>query len=90
MKLVIILGMMTVGISAQAESYGGKVRLLGGLAPTGVTTNRLNGTGNNIETKLTRDKVYGIGFDINVSPRVSVGVESLTNNTQLLSLGLNI
>lgn len=90
MKLVIILGMMAVGMSAQAESYGGKVRLLGGIAPTGVTTKRLNGTGNNIETKLTSDKVFGLGFDINISPRVSVGIESLSNSTHLLSLGLNI
>ena len=88
-KYIMMIGLIGT-LTAQAESYGGKVRLLGGLAPTGVSTNRLMGTGNNVEVKQTQGKVYGIGFDVNISPRVSIGVETLSNSTSLLSLGLNI
>lgn len=69
-----------------APKFTNRVRLLGGVGPTGVGATL---SGNSVNINATLGAIGGVGYDRLLNSRFSVGGQALTNQTYLLNIGFD-
>lgn len=69
-----------------SSSKKNRVRLMGGIGPSGFDKDR---KGNTIRVETTEDALGGVGYDRLIDDKISVGGQVLSNGTYTIGLGLD-